>query len=58
MQRLRAEQVVLQSKMEQEIKTLPQDASEREKSFPREIQDLKIKLHEQTSTNVDTTTHG
>lgn len=51
-QRLKAEQGALQQKVEQEIKLLQQDASERETIFCRELEDLKIKLHEQTSTNV------
>lgn len=52
-QRLRSEQDALQQRMEQEIKLLQRDASEREKSFCRELEDLKFKLHKQTATNFE-----
>ncbi|XP_044217997.1 interaptin-like [Thunnus albacares] len=43
-QRLRAEQDALRQQLEQKIKLLQQDASEREKSFCRELKDLKIQI--------------
>lgn len=50
-QRIRAERD--QEKMELESELFQQDASKREKSFHGELEDLKIKLRKQTSTNIE-----
>ncbi len=52
-QRLKAQQDALQQKVEQELKLLQQGGSERETIFCREFEDLKIKVHKQTTTNVE-----